>query len=185
MFLRERLALSFGDAYHLLQVSFVGLDLVLRGQWGRAMRSVLKSAVVAAALASMAGQALAEQEVVEISDMSGKVLVNMGNGYISVPNQTLLREGDAVMVGDDGEAIIVYLDTKCRVKLPARTVTTISLPSPCKAAVPIPQASSGASFASQPLVWIAVGGLAFAGGIAYLVTDHENEEGNPSAISGP
>jgi hypothetical protein len=147
------------------------------------MKSVLRFAAIAAILASFAGEALAADEVVEISEMSGKVLVNTGNGYAPVPDMALLNEGDTVMVGDNGSAIIVYIDTKCRVRLPARTVTTISLPDPCKNSAAIPQASS--SFVSQPVTWIALGGLAFAGGIALLITSHDNEEGNPTAISGP
>jgi hypothetical protein len=139
------------------------------------MRGILKTAAVAVALTSFVGQALASEEVVEISEMSGKVLVNMGNGYLAVPDMTLLREGDTVMVGDDGQAIIVYLDTKCRVKLPARTVTTISLPDPCKTAPP-PYAGSSASFVSSPITWIALGGLAFAGGIALLISNHDDNE---------
>jgi len=146
------------------------------------MKSVLKPAAIAAILTSMAGHAWAA-EVVEISEMSGKVLVNMGNGYMQVPDMTLLNEGDSVMVGDDGGAIIVYLDTNCRVRLPARTVTTISLPDPCKSSAAVPRASS--SFVSQPVTWIALFGLAFAGGVAFLITDHDNEEGNSTPISGP
>ena len=102
------------------------------------MRSIFKYAALAAALVGVAGQAWADGEVVEISEMSGKVLVNTGNGYAPVPDMTLLNEGDTVMVGDDGSAIIVYLDTKCRVRLPASTVTTISLPDPCKSAADMP-----------------------------------------------
>jgi hypothetical protein len=143
------------------------------------MRSILKSAAVAAALMSVAGQALAN-EVVEISEMSGKVLVNMGNGYVQVPDMTLLSEGDTVMIGDDGGAIIVYLDTKCRVRLPARTVTTISLPDPCKAAPVV--TGGGSSFVSSPVTWIALGGLAFAGGIALLIANHDD---NSDPVSKP
>ena len=146
------------------------------------MRSTIKSAVVAAAMVSLVGQALAAREVVEISEMSGKVLVNMGNGYMSVPDMTLLSEGHTVMVGDDGEAIILYIDTKCRVRLPARTVTTISLPDPCKTA-PAPYAGSSASFVSSPVTWIALGGLAFAGGIALLIANHD--DGGSKTISEP
>jgi hypothetical protein len=149
------------------------------------MNSILRIAAIAAALAAMAGAVLADGEVVEISEMQGKVLVNTGNGYAPVPDMSLLNEGDSVMVGDNSGAIIVYIDTKCRVRLPAHTVTTISLPDPCKSAVVVPPAGAGASLISQPLAWIALGGLAFAGGIAFLITDHDNEEGNPSAISGP
>jgi len=148
------------------------------------MRSILKSAAVAAALFSMAGQAFAVDEVVEISEMSGKVLVNMGNGYLQVPDMTLLREGDMVMVGDDGGAIIVYLDTKCRVQLPARTVTTISLPDPCKTA-PVPVTGGGSSFVASPITWIALGGLAFAGGIALLIANHDGDNGDSDTISDP
>jgi hypothetical protein len=147
------------------------------------MRSILKSAAVAVALMGVAGQALAN-EVVEISEMSGKVLDNMGNGYVQVPDMTLLSEGDTVMIGDDGGAIIVYLDTKCRVRLPARTVTTISLPDPCKTAPPI-VTGGGSSFVSSPITWIAVGGLAFAGGIAFLITNHDDGDGNGNSISQP
>ena len=146
------------------------------------MRPILKSAAAAAVMLGMAGQTWAADEVVEISEMSGKVLVNIGNGYAPVPDMTLLKEGDTVMVGDDGSAIIVYIDTRCRVRLPARTVTTISLPDPCKSAA-IPPVSS--SFVAQPVTWIALGGLAFAGGIALLIANHDGDNGNSDSISDP
>lgn len=148
------------------------------------MKSILNSAAIAAVVASIAGQALAANEIVEISEMSGKVLVNTGNGYAPVPDMSLLNEGDTVMVGDDGSAIILYIDTKCRVRLPAKTVTTISLPDPCKRAA-IPPAGAASSLVAQPVTWIALGGLAFAGGIALLIANHDNEQGNPPPVSLP
>lgn len=146
------------------------------------MKSVFRTAAIAAVVLSMAGQALAANEIVEISEMSGKVLVNTGNGYAPVPDMALLNEGDTVMVGDNGSAVIVYLDTRCRVRLPARSVTTISLPDPCKSAAIPP---SGSSLVAQPVAWIALGGIAFAGGLALLIANHDNEQGNPPAISQP
>jgi hypothetical protein len=88
-----------------------------------------------------------------------------------------------VMVGDDGTASIRYVATNCRVGLPARTVTTITLPEPCKTIVT--PASSTSSFVESPVLWIALGGVAFAGGVAYLITEHENEQGNPTPPSPP
>ncbi|MBL8894051.1 MAG: hypothetical protein JNJ53_05580 [Rhizobiales bacterium] len=147
------------------------------------MKSILNCTVAVSLFAASIAPAWADGEVVEISEMQGKVLVNAGNGYAPVPDMALLNEGDTVMVGDDSSAIIVYIDSKCRVRLPAHTVTTISLPDPCKsAAIPPP---SGASLASQPLVWVGLGALVFAGGIAYLIANHDNEEGNPPPVSNP
>lgn len=150
---------------------------------GCEMRSIYKCAAFAAALAVMAGQAWADDEVVEISEMKGKVVVNTGNGYAPVANLTLLKEGDTVMVGENGGAIIIYLDTKCRVRLPAKTVTTISLPDPCKKAAVLPPAGGG--LIAQPVTWIALGGLAFAGGIAVLIANHDNNDGEPTSVSDP
>jgi hypothetical protein len=147
------------------------------------MNSILTYAVALGLFAASIGPAWADGEVVEISEMEGKVLVNVGNGYAPVPDMALLNEGDTVMVGDNSSAIIVYIDTKCRVRLPAQTVTTISLPDPCKSAAIVPPA--GSSLVSQPVAWLALGGLAFAGGIALLIANHKDEEGNPPAISRP
>lgn len=147
------------------------------------MKIVLNCAVAMSLFSALIVPAWADGEVVEISEMQGKVLVNAGSGYAPVPDMALLNEGDTVMVGDDSSAIIVYIDSKCRVRLPAHTVTTISLPDPCKSAAVTP--SSGSSLVSQPLLWIGLGGLAFAGGIAVLIANHDNEEGNPAPISGP
>jgi len=144
------------------------------------MKLLSRLAFVTLALISTISHAWANTGVVEISQMRGKILVNSGNGYAPVPDMSLLNEGDTVMVGDGSSAIIVYVDTNCRVKLPAKTVTTITLPDPCKsAAAPI---GSSSSFISQPATWLALGGLAFAGGIAFLVTSHDNEEGNDSPL---
>ncbi|MFO0993132.1 MAG: hypothetical protein U1E67_14500 [Hyphomicrobiales bacterium] len=147
------------------------------------MKSIFNCMVAMSLFAASIGTAWADGEIVEISEMQGKVLVNAGNGYAPVPDMALLNQGDTVMVGDNSSAIIVYIDTKCRVRLPAHTVTTITLPDPCKAAA-IPPAS-GSSLVSQPLVWVGLGGLAFAGLIALLVVNHDNEEGNSRPVSDP
>src|SRR5690348_16120630 len=121
------------------------------------MKSAFNCIVAMSLFAASVAPAWADGEIVEISEMQGKVLVNTGNGYAPVPDMTLLNEGDTVMVGDNSGAIIVYIDTKCRVRLPAHTVTTISLPDPCKAAAIPPAAGAGSSLVSQPLVWLGLG----------------------------
>ena len=132
-------------------------------------------AVSAAIFACTSVAALAEP-VVEISDMSGKVLVNIGNGYIPVPDRTSLDVGTQVMVGQNSKAYVTYLATGCRVELPPGSVATITLPDPCEASGVAPQ-ESGVSY-SRTLPWIAIGGLAAAAIVTVVVVSSSNGGGN-------
>ena len=138
------------------------------------MKRLLRGAVSAAILACASSQALAEP-VVEISDMSGKVMVNIGNGYIPVPDRTGLEVGTKVMVGQDAKAYVTYLATGCRVELPPGSVATVTLPDPCQAAALAPQESSVSYSSSLP--WIAVGGLAAAAIVTVVVVSSSSGGG--------
>jgi hypothetical protein len=138
------------------------------------MNRLVIGALSAAILASASGQALAEP-VVEISGMSGKVLVNIGNGYIPVPDRTSLELGTKVMVGQDARAYVTYLATGCRVELPPGSVATVTLPDPCAAAALAPQESSVSYSSSLP--WIAVGGLAAAAIVTVVVVSSSSGGG--------
>jgi hypothetical protein len=146
------------------------------------MNRLVIGALSAAILASASGQALAEP-VVEISDMSGKVLVNIGNGYIPVPDRTSLELGTKVMVGQDARAYVTYLATGCRVELPPGSVATVTLPDPCQAAALAPQESSVSYSSSLP--WIAVGGLAAAAIVTVVVVSSSSSGGDGDGNGGP
>jgi hypothetical protein len=131
-------------------------------------------ALSAAIFACASVEALAEP-VVEISGMSGKVLVNIGNGYIPVPDRTSLDIGTKVMVGQNSRAYVTYLGTGCRVELPPGSVATITLPDPCEASALAPQESSVSYSSSLP--WIAVGGLAAAAIVTVVVVSSSSGGG--------
>lgn len=150
------------------------------------MKFLFGCAIVAAYAAWGSVDALAVPGVVQISGVQGKVMVNYGDGYQPVGNLTLLNEGDMVMVGDDGVAQITYTATNCRVTLPARSVTTITLPDPCDTAA-LPPEAQASTLGGSALPWVAVGGVVAAGivGIVVLTSNSGGGNGDGNPVSNP
>jgi hypothetical protein len=65
-----------------------------------------------------------------LQPMQGSVLINRGAGYQSVTQQIVASVGDAVMVGKDGSAQLVYND-QCSVNVKPGSVVTVAAVPPC------------------------------------------------------
>lgn len=70
--------------------------------------------------------------IAEITSVSGKVLVNKGDGFQPVSGFVSLNAGDAVMVGEESVAAISYA-TGCTVTASPASVVTITEVAPCAA----------------------------------------------------
>jgi hypothetical protein len=116
----------------------------------------------------------AENPVAVLSDVSGKVLVNQGEGFVAAVGDIQLFAGDRVMVGDQSFAVVSYKD--CAVSMDKPSMTTVSKEA-CEAAVispvadidPAPQGY--APLAGLPLAFllpvgaVAIGGVLIATGV--------------------
>ncbi len=70
----------------------------------------------------------AETPVANLLDVTGKILVGRGQGFVALSESTL-KVGDHVFVGDKSSAIVAYAG--CTVKLYKPTVFVVSKAAPC------------------------------------------------------
>ena len=70
----------------------------------------------------------AETPVANLSDTTGKILIDQGQGFVASAGQSL-KAGDRVFVGDKSSAIVAYAG--CTVKLDKPTVFVVSKAAPC------------------------------------------------------
>jgi hypothetical protein len=94
----------------------------------RSISTVLAVAAVASASAAWADSAPS----VNLSTVSGDVMVNQGQGFKPATPGMSLRAGDRVIVTAHGRAGLVYAGG-CNVSLGAGSMATISAATPCKA----------------------------------------------------
>jgi hypothetical protein len=137
------------------------------------MKKILTTAV---ALASMVSVSFAAAGVAELGGIKGKVLVNQGEGFVAVTGSMVLAPGAQVMVGEDGQALISYLATDCKVSVAPAAVTTVAAAAPCAAgeivgaidgAFAIPAADFDPPAAAVFPIWPILLGL---GGVAVVTT---------------
>jgi hypothetical protein len=94
----------------LLTVSLLGLSFVL--------------ASAASALTSPTAQ---------ISDFSGKILINHGKGFNKAAANTSLKAGDSVFIGDNSAITISYETAQCTVTYNTPQTLLVPAKAPCKA----------------------------------------------------
>lgn len=131
----------------------------------------------------------ADPGIAILKDVSGKVLVNAGQGYSQTETIAHLKPGDAIMVSADASARLYFPKEKCSVALAHATITTVTGPEMCEqAALPSAFATPGISPAnSGPPPQGEIPPLLIAGGIvllsaAALIDGFSN---NSSPVSGP
>ena len=71
--------------------------------------------------------------VAELSSVSGKVLVNSGEGFVAATAETVLTPGSQIMVGEDSSAVLSYLGSDCKVEVAPASVLTVAEAAPCVA----------------------------------------------------
>ena len=123
----------------------------------------------------------------EIRQPRNKVLVNQGEGLVSVKDGMMLRDGDTVVTLDKSETTIVFHDG-CRIHLKENEKVTIDHNLHCKAAVLSSSGAAGAVGAGtaggltlgQGLV---IGGVIIGGGILIGNNNGGSNNGNNQPIS--
>ena len=143
------------------------------------MMRVWRWSVVLLALTSISGHCLAGSDVIAISHVKGKVLVNSGNGYVAASERMPVNEGDIVMVGVEGAATIVYGESGCELVLKPASLTTISALDPCDLKI-IPASYAASGLIASPYTWMAIGGAALIGVVTYKIATFKEDDPVPA-----
>ena len=91
----------------------------------------ITGAMALASALSLSSVAFAASGVAELVNVSGKVLVQQGEGFVPVSGAVLLQPGDQIMVGEEASATINYLGGGCAVSVNDQTVVSVSKKAPC------------------------------------------------------
>ena len=146
-----------------------------------------KFASIFAAVAMLTSTvAVAAETTATVSDFSGKVLVNRGQGFVALSGKMALSTGDKLMVGENSFAVLSYAE--CAVSLSSPTVLTVAQKAPCvdgasaDAVVVQPVADVAmepAPYFPLPLILLGVGAVTVGVVVVTGVLDSNN------SISGP
>jgi hypothetical protein len=97
------------------------------------MKMVSKSLYISVLAATLAASpASAAEGNAQLTSISGKVLVNLGAGFVQPTRGMDLKSGDRIFVGQDASALITYVGDNCQVTVPADRVATVDILSPCQ-----------------------------------------------------
>ena len=141
------------------------------------MNKLIVSVAVAAVLMNSAAFAATGAT---LSDVSGKVLVNSGDGFIPATGSMTLSVGDKILVGEGSFAVISYTD--CAVSLSKPAVVTVAGRDACASAPADSAVVQPAGFAAGiPLQILLVGGVVAVGGILWVTGAFKNN----ASVSGP
>lgn len=132
----------------------------------------------------MSSSVLAGGFAASVSDFSGKVMVNKGDGFVPLVSGASLNVGDKVLVGEDSFAVLAYAE--CAVSLSKPAVISVAKDAPCNAgassddaAVVTPAAYTGPVIAT-PLIVAGLGAV-FVGTL--FLTGAFKDDNDP--VSGP
>ena len=135
------------------------------------------TALLLASTLVIAGQAAAQSSDATLQDLSGKVLVNKGEGLVSGKAGAALVDGDRIVTLDKSAARIIFPDG-CSVALEENMIFVINAQLGCKA---VPVASSqpvapGLTTPTQGLILgtAYVGGGALIGNSIFNNNRHDN-----------
>ncbi len=91
----------------------------------RSTRPILIAAAVAALVAATGVQSAERIVLASLGDVSGKVMINQGRGYVAARSGMAVREGDRVIALEGAGAQIVYKDG-CVTNLKERNLLPVS-----------------------------------------------------------
>lgn len=142
----------------------------------------------------LSSNAFALEPFATLSGIQGKVMVNHGQGFVSLIDAATLNIGDQVFVGQDAQAVVTYLDKSCSIELSTPNTITISKVATCKtgdnvAAIdgvfvtPVNAVYNGPSnFYVPPIAIGGVLGVVAIGSLGYLVL-HKAESKCTQSVS--
>jgi hypothetical protein len=145
---------------------------------------------------AMSSAALAFQPVATVSGVSGKVLVNHGQGFVALADATDLKVGDQVLVGAESHLMVTYHAKNCAVDISSPQTLTIGKVAPCEKGETV--AALESTFVT-PVNFEAGGGLlggiggpaivggvvavTVIGGLAYYYTQNNDAPGCNAAVT--
>jgi hypothetical protein len=94
---------------------------------------VLCLSMVAPGVATAAGTPPSETAI--LRDLSGKVLINVGKGFIAASADSAVKSGDSLLLGPDGFAQLYFPKAKCTALVPAAKVTVVTGSEMCQQAM--------------------------------------------------
>ena len=113
----------------------------------------------------IAGQAAAQSQDATLQDLSGKVLVNKGEGLVSGKAGAALVDGDRIVTLDKSAARVVFPDG-CSVALEENMIFVVNAQLGCKA-VPVASTQPVAPGLAAPVQGVILG-TAYVGGGALI-----------------
>jgi len=134
------------------------------------MIRLVTSAVAVFALASAASAAT-------LSDVSGSVLVDSGQGFKKVSAASDVPVGSRVMVTRGGQAMLAYADG-CKKTLAANSITTVVKSGACADSAQVAAQGGGGGLGLTPTTVIA-GGVVVGGAAAIIVGASQNDDNPP------
>jgi hypothetical protein len=99
------------------------------------MRLLSASVLVLGMLGSATCFAGASPDAAMLRNVSGKVRVNTGEGFVPAAPSQLLKAGDSVLLGSNGAASIYFPDANCTAVLPKSMVTMVTGADMCQQAL--------------------------------------------------
>jgi hypothetical protein len=96
------------------------------------MKVLFAVAAVAVNMAISTSLSQADAGSAELTDVSGKVLVNVGKGFHVAKPQAILAMGNEVFVAEGASATLLFPGSKCEVVLAPASITRISNSDMCQ-----------------------------------------------------
>lgn len=94
---------------------------------------IQKFLMVMLGVGSLTASAVAAEPVVQFDFVSGKVMVNFGEGFRSVRKSGILNVGDQLLISRQGHVKLFYASANCSVDYNGAALVTISADVPCEA----------------------------------------------------
>jgi hypothetical protein len=118
-----------------------------------------------------------------LMDVSGSVLVNKGEGFVTATGSIELNVGDKVMVGEGGFATVSY--DNCAVALDKPTLHAVAKVAPCDAPVISPVADIDPPVAAGlPVLPLLLIGTAGTVGTYFAIKKFRNNRDEPTSLNG-
>lgn len=120
-------------------------------------------AATAFMIALSSSHAFAANPVAQLDVMSGKVLVDQGQGFVAATKGLSINAGDRILVGEEGSADIRYLKAECVISIAPASVMSVQANAPCL------QSETTASIDSAIIAPASVTGAVAGANYAYFV----------------
>jgi hypothetical protein len=137
------------------------------------------TALLLASTLAITGQATAQSTGATLQDLSGKVLVNKGDGLVSGKAGTALVDGDRIVTLDKSGARIIFPDG-CSVALEENMIFVVNAQLGCKA-VPVASNQPVAPGLTTPTQGLILGTAYVGGGalVGNLIFNHNRNDDRP------